>query len=63
MSDSEDKKGSQALPIVPPEGTSLVIIRNKDGSVREVMGVTFKPACSLVNAGRTVEVTAWRMRN
>ena len=35
MSDSEDKKGSQALPIVPPEGTSLVIIRNKDGSVRE----------------------------
>jgi hypothetical protein len=37
MSDSEDKKSPQALPITPPEGTSLVIIRNKDGSTREAL--------------------------
>ena len=35
MSDSEDKKSPQVLPITPPEGTSLVVIRNKDGSTRQ----------------------------
>ena len=36
MSDSEDKKSPQALPTVPPEGTSLVVVKTKEGGLREM---------------------------
>ena len=37
MSDSEDKKSPQALPTVPPEGTSLVVVKTKEGGLREML--------------------------
>ena len=37
MAKKDSKDEPQALPMVPPESTSLVIIRNKDGSTREAL--------------------------